>query len=152
MRFIAKEIFPGGRIPTAKMMVEHGEKAGFVVPEYLSLQTHYVRTLRTWADTLEAKKDEAIAMTSEEVYNRYMKYLRGCQHYFTDESIDCNLVTYLRPRAVADLLRAAQLARAQRPVDVFLAACASCQLAACRTRDDTGGDEPDVVDVDGVLT
>ena len=76
------------------MMVEHGEKAGFVVPEYLSLQTHYVRTLRTWADTLEAKKDEAIAMTSEEVYNRYMKYLRGCQHYFTDE------VDRLQPRHV----------------------------------------------------
>ena len=101
VKFIITEIFPGGRIPTAKMMVEHGEKAGFVVPEYLSLQTHYVRTLRTWADTLEAKKDEAIAMTSEEVYNRYMKYLRGCQHYFTDESIDCNLVTYLKPGAAA---------------------------------------------------
>ena len=81
------------------MMVEHGEKAGFVVPEVLSLQTHYVRTLRTWADSLEAKKDEAIAMTSEEVYDRYMKYLRGCQHYFTDEAIDCNLVTYLKPGA-----------------------------------------------------
>ena len=34
IKFIITEIFPGGRIPTAKMMVEHGEKAGFVVPEY----------------------------------------------------------------------------------------------------------------------
>ena len=101
IKFIITEIFPGGRIPTAKMMVEHGEKAGFVVPEYLSLQTHYVRTLRTWADTLEAKKDEAIAMTTEEVYDRYMKYLRGCQHYFADEMLDCNLVTYLKPGAAA---------------------------------------------------
>ena len=79
IKFIITEIFPGGRIPTAKMMVEHGEKAGFVVPEYLSLQTHYVRTLRTWADTLEAKKDEVVAVTTEEVYDRYMRYLRGCQ-------------------------------------------------------------------------
>ena len=101
IKFIITEIFPGGRIPTAKMMVEHGEKAGFVVPEYLSLQTHYVRTLRTWADTLEAKKDEAIAVTTEEVYDRYMRYLRGCQHYFADEMLDCNLVTYLKPGAAA---------------------------------------------------
>ncbi len=101
IKFIITEIFPGGRIPSAKMMVEHGEKAGFVVPEYLSLQTHYVRTLRTWADALEANKDQAIAVASEENYDRYMKYLRGCQNYFDDEMLDCNLVTYLKPGAAA---------------------------------------------------
>ncbi len=101
IKFIITEIFPGGRIPTAKMMVEHGEKAGFVVPEYISLQTHYVRTLRTWADALEAKQDEAIAVTTQEVYDRYMRYLRGCQAYFADEMLDCNLVTYLKPGAAA---------------------------------------------------
>jgi cyclopropane fatty-acyl-phospholipid synthase-like methyltransferase len=31
-KFIGEVIFPGGRIPTTQMMVEHGEKAGFVVP------------------------------------------------------------------------------------------------------------------------
>ncbi|MDT5132665.1 MAG: cyclopropane-fatty-acyl-phospholipid synthase, partial [Mycobacterium sp.] len=46
-------------------------------------------------------KDRAIEVTSEENYNRYMRYLRGCQHYFIDESIDVNLVTYLKPGAVA---------------------------------------------------
>jgi cyclopropane-fatty-acyl-phospholipid synthase len=101
IKFIITEIFPGGRIPTAKMMVAHGEKAGFVVPEYLSLQTHYVRTLRTWADTLESNRDAALEVTTEEVYDRYMKYLRGCQNYFDDEMLDCNLVTYLKPLAAA---------------------------------------------------
>ena len=101
IKFIITEIFPGGRIPTADMMVEQGEKAGFVVPECLSLRSHYVRTLRTWADTLEAKKDQVLAVTTEEVYDRYMRYLRGCQHYFTDEMLDCNLVTYLKPGAAA---------------------------------------------------
>ena len=101
IKFIITEIFPGGRIPTADMMVEQGEKAGFVVPECVSLRSHYVRTLRTWADTLEAKKDQVLAMTTEEVYDRYMRYLRGCQHYFTDEMLDCNLVTYLKPGAAA---------------------------------------------------
>ena len=83
------------------MMVEHGEKAGFVVPEMLSLRPHYIKTLGIWADALEANKDEAIEVTDEEVYDRYMRYLRGCQDYFIDESIDVNLVTYLKPGAAA---------------------------------------------------
>src|SRR5215211_1979051 len=60
IKFIVTEIFPGGRIPTAEMMVEHGRKAGFIVPECLSLQSHYVRTLRTWADTLEANREKVL--------------------------------------------------------------------------------------------
>jgi cyclopropane-fatty-acyl-phospholipid synthase len=101
VKFIITEIFPGGRIPTTEMMVEHGEKAGFIVPEPLSLRPHYVRTLTIWGDSLEANKDKAIEITSEEIYNRYMKYLRGCRDYFADECLDCSLVTYLKPGAVA---------------------------------------------------
>jgi cyclopropane-fatty-acyl-phospholipid synthase len=101
IKFIITEIFPGGRIPTAQMMVEHGEKAGFIVPECLSLRPHYIKTLTTWGDALEANKDKAIEVTSEEVYNRYMKYLRGCRDYFADDCVDVNLVTYLKPGAAA---------------------------------------------------
>ena len=25
-----------------------------------------------------------------------MKYLRGCEHYFADEMLNCSLVTYLK--------------------------------------------------------
>lgn len=101
IKFMITEIFPGGRLPTTEMMVEHGEKAGFTVPEPLSLRAHYVKTLHIWGDALESKKDQAIAITSEEVYNRYMKYLRGCEHYFDDEMLDVSLVTYLKPGAAA---------------------------------------------------
>ena len=54
-----------------------------------------------WAAALEYHKDEAIAATDEENYNRYMKYLTGCQYYFLDEAIDVSLVTYLKPGAAA---------------------------------------------------
>ena len=33
IKFIITEIFPGGRLPSTEMMIEHGEKAGFIVPE-----------------------------------------------------------------------------------------------------------------------
>ena len=101
VKFIITEIFPGGRIPTAEMMIEHGQKAGFNVPECLSLRTHYIKTLGLWAAALEANREQAIAVTDEENYHRYMRYLKGCQYYFIDESIDVNLVTYLKPGAAA---------------------------------------------------
>lgn len=96
IKFILTEIFPGGRLPTTNMMVEHGEKAGFTVPEALSLRSHYIKTLKIWGDALEAHHDEAVAIQSEEVYERYMKYLRGCEYYFTDEALDVSLVTYTK--------------------------------------------------------
>jgi cyclopropane-fatty-acyl-phospholipid synthase len=30
-----------------------------------------------------------------------MRYLRGCQYYFIDDTIDVSLLTYLKPGAVA---------------------------------------------------
>ncbi|HZQ31115.1 MAG TPA: cyclopropane mycolic acid synthase family methyltransferase [Mycobacterium sp.] len=101
VKFMITKIFPGGRLPTTQMMIEHGEKAGFVVPEAKSLRTHYIKTLGLWADALERNKEAAIAATSEENYNDYMRYLKGCQYYFIDESIDVSLVTYLKPGAAA---------------------------------------------------
>jgi cyclopropane-fatty-acyl-phospholipid synthase len=101
VKFMITEIFPGGRIPSTSMMVEHGEKAGFVVPQPLSLRNHYIKTLGIWAARLENAKDAAIAATDQENYDRYMKYLTGCQYYFVDETIDVSLVTYLKPGAVA---------------------------------------------------
>jgi cyclopropane-fatty-acyl-phospholipid synthase len=81
-KFIVTEIFPGGRIPLIAQVDEHATKAGFSVTRMQRLRPHYVRTLETWAANLEASKDEAIAITSEEVYERYMKYLNGCADLF----------------------------------------------------------------------
>jgi cyclopropane-fatty-acyl-phospholipid synthase len=101
IKFILTEIFPGGRLPSTGMMVEHGEKAGFVVPEPISLRESYIKTLRIWGDALEANHDNAVEIQSEEVYERYMRYLRGCEYYFADEMLDVSLVTYLKPGAAA---------------------------------------------------
>ena len=101
IKFMLTEIFPGGRLPSTDMMVERGEKAGFTVPEAMSLRNHYIKTLGIWAAALENHKDQAIEAAGVENYDRYMKYLTGCQYYFVDESIDVSLVTYLKPGATA---------------------------------------------------
>ncbi|RAV10626.1 SAM-dependent methyltransferase [Mycolicibacterium sp. GF69] len=82
MRFIAKEIFPGGAVPCDEDIYEYSGEAGFTVEEFDEMTPHYVRTLDTWAAALEAAKDQAIAVTSQEVYDRYMRYLLGCSDFF----------------------------------------------------------------------
>ncbi|MBB3605388.1 cyclopropane-fatty-acyl-phospholipid synthase [Mycolicibacterium sp. BK556] len=82
MRFIAKEIFPGGAVPCDEDVVEFAQKAGFSVEHLDYLTPHYVRTLDIWAQRLEGARDRAIAVTSQEVYDRYMRYLVGCSDFF----------------------------------------------------------------------
>ena len=82
MRFIAKEIFPGGSVPGKEDIVEFSRSAGFSMEDLQFLNEHYVRTLDTWAANLEARRGDAIAATSNEVYERYMRYLTGCSDFF----------------------------------------------------------------------
>jgi cyclopropane-fatty-acyl-phospholipid synthase len=93
MRFIVTDIFPGGRLPMIESVEEHSEKVGFKVTGVQSLQTDFAKTLDFWAEALEAHKDEAIEIQSEEVYERYMKYLTGCAKAFRMGYIDCNQFT-----------------------------------------------------------
>ena len=81
-RFIGKEIFPGGQLPTQEDIFTFAQAAGFSVEQVQLLGEHYERTLNLWAANLEVNKDEAIAIQSEEVYERYMHYLTGCENFF----------------------------------------------------------------------
>jgi cyclopropane-fatty-acyl-phospholipid synthase len=81
-RFIGQEIFPGGQLPAQEDIFKFGEAAGFTIERVQLLQQHYARTLNIWAANLEANKDKAIALQSEEVYDRYMHYLTGCENFF----------------------------------------------------------------------
>jgi cyclopropane-fatty-acyl-phospholipid synthase len=93
IRFIVTEIFPGGRLPMIEAVEEHSTKVGFKVTRIQSLQSDFARTLDFWAEALEAHRDEAIAIQSEEVYERYMKFLTGCAKAFRMGYIDCNQFT-----------------------------------------------------------
>jgi cyclopropane-fatty-acyl-phospholipid synthase len=87
-KFIMDEIFPGGDLPQAKAVQDHATKAGFEVKLVQPLRLHYAKTLDIWSAALEARKDEAIAIQSQEVYDRYMKYLTGCADLFREGYTD----------------------------------------------------------------
>ncbi|OMC54117.1 SAM-dependent methyltransferase [Mycobacterium sp. IS-836] len=93
IKFIVTEIFPGGRLPSIEKVEQHSSKAGFTLTRRQSLQLHYARTLDLWAEALQAHRDEAIAIQSEEVYERYMKYLTGCAKAFRTRYADVNQFT-----------------------------------------------------------
>lgn len=82
MQFIGTEIFPGGRLPAVENIEELAQDSGFTLKRTHLLREHYARTLDMWAANLLATKDEAIAITSPEIYDRYMKYLTGCADFF----------------------------------------------------------------------
>ena len=88
IKFIMDEIYPGGRLPLAAQVEQSATKAGYTVTRRQHLQPHYVKTLDTWAANLEAKKDEAIAITNDEIYERFLKYLKGCADLFRDGYTD----------------------------------------------------------------
>ncbi|OBA72052.1 SAM-dependent methyltransferase [Mycobacterium sp. 1554424.7] len=96
MKFIVDEIFPGGDLPNAKAVTEHAEGAGFAVKLVQPLRLHYARTLDMWAAALESRRDEAIAVQSQEVYDRYMKYLTGCADLFRDGYTDVAQFTLVK--------------------------------------------------------
>ena len=87
-KFITEEIFPGGDLPKTTILEEHAAEAGFELKRAQRLRLHYAKTLDIWAEALEARKDEALAVQSQEVYDRYMKYLTGCAELFRDGYTD----------------------------------------------------------------
>lgn len=97
MRFIGKEIFPGGEMPSAEDVIDTSTAAGFGQEELQLMNPHYVRTLDTWAENLQASRDEAIAATSEQVYDNYLRYLTGCADFFRRGITEVGQFTLVKP-------------------------------------------------------
>lgn len=86
-RFIKRKIFPGGELPWSEQIRAIIRQAGFdLISEELlenaEGESHYVRTLDTWAGNLNSRRDEAIAATNEEFYEEHMKYLNDSSYWF----------------------------------------------------------------------
>jgi cyclopropane-fatty-acyl-phospholipid synthase len=82
MKFIGTVIFPGGQLPSEENILKLAQDSGFTLERVQLLAEHYERTLHIWAANLEANKDKAIEIQSEEIYDRYMHYLTGCENFF----------------------------------------------------------------------
>ncbi|WP_306355697.1 MULTISPECIES: cyclopropane mycolic acid synthase family methyltransferase [unclassified Nocardia] len=93
LKFIRKEIFPGGCLPFPASSAfggvkEFAEAADFTVERIHPLQPHYAKTLDHWAAALRQRRAEAIALCGEETYDTYIRYLTGCAARFRSGLID----------------------------------------------------------------
>ncbi|MCV7409700.1 SAM-dependent methyltransferase [Mycobacterium florentinum] len=95
-KFIGDVIFPGGQLPSIEDLLKLAPDAGFSVEKVQLLQPHYARTLNMWAANLEANKDRAIEIQSEEIYDRYMHYLTGCENFFRKGITDVGQFTCVK--------------------------------------------------------
>ncbi|MEU6583543.1 cyclopropane mycolic acid synthase family methyltransferase [Nocardia sp. NPDC046763] len=86
--FVKREIFPGGQLPQPDTVPREAEAVGFRTSRIQSLRPHYAKTLDLWAAALESRHDEAARITSEEVYQRYIRYLTGSAHRFRAGHLD----------------------------------------------------------------
>ena len=87
-KFIGRHIFPGGQLAPPEVIVKHAEDAGFRVERTQSLQPHYARTLDIWSANLAARRDDAVRVASQDLYDTYQHYLTGCARYFKSGHID----------------------------------------------------------------
>lgn len=82
IKFLLRKIFPGGQLRPIPKIAGYAEAAGFRVTRVHPLGPNYALTLDAWAANLAAARDRAVALTSPEVYDDYMRYLTGCADYF----------------------------------------------------------------------
>lgn len=87
-RFISKKIFPGGQLRSPSVLCRYAKEAGFRTTLIQSLQPHYATTLDCWAERLQANRETAIELTSQETYDMYMHYLTGCADRYRCGKLD----------------------------------------------------------------
>jgi len=96
LKFLMTEIFPGGQLCKTELVGELAGASGFTLTRTQSLQPDYARTLRIWAAALEANRDAAVAVQSEEIYDRYVHYLSGCARLFELRQAEVNQFTLVK--------------------------------------------------------
>jgi cyclopropane-fatty-acyl-phospholipid synthase len=74
-RFIVDEIFPESELPRLADIARAAEME-LEIEQVRNDRGDYVKTLRAWFDRLRARRDDAIAASSEEDVARYERYLR----------------------------------------------------------------------------
>ncbi len=87
-RFINSYVFPDGELARISVVVDAMEKAGFEVIDVEGLRRHYALTLRVWVQSLEANREQAVAMVGEASYRVWRLYMSGSAYYFDEGSVN----------------------------------------------------------------
>ncbi|HEY3886324.1 MAG TPA: cyclopropane-fatty-acyl-phospholipid synthase family protein, partial [Vicinamibacterales bacterium] len=90
---VAAYVFPDAEPLSLVTSIRAAEEVGFEVRDIESLREHYALTLDHWLRRLDARRDEARALTDDIVYRIWRVYLAGSRHGFDTGAY--NLYQYL---------------------------------------------------------
>ncbi|UWQ82014.1 SAM-dependent methyltransferase [Leisingera caerulea] len=92
--FIQKHIFPGGMLPSPKVLRDQAEKAGLGVVRSIEFGDSYNQTLRRWHDTFNARWDQISSMGFDERFHKMWNfYLTSCAAAFKTGNCDVTQIT-----------------------------------------------------------
>ena len=87
--FIQRYIFPGGMLPTARIIREHAARAGLCLTAQESFGPSYARTLSEWRDRFLAAWPQIEALGFDARFKRmWLYYLAYCEAGFRAGAID----------------------------------------------------------------
>ena len=96
--FIQKYIFPGGMLPSPRVLRQQVEKAGLGVERSIEFGSSYDLTLRRWYETFNEKWDQIAAMGFDTRFRRMWNfYLTSCAAAFDSGNCDVTQITVRRP-------------------------------------------------------
>ncbi|MFC6705499.1 class I SAM-dependent methyltransferase [Flexivirga alba] len=100
--WIHKYIFPGGALPSVRLITESAAKAGLRVTGDLALGDSYVRTLDTWANSFAEKASHVDDLGFDETFRRMWDfYLRYSEGGFRAGYLDVHQITLVRDKETA---------------------------------------------------
>ncbi|MEO0943654.1 MAG: cyclopropane-fatty-acyl-phospholipid synthase family protein [Pseudomonadota bacterium] len=96
--FIQKYIFPGGMLPSPRVLREEVEKAGLNVLRSVEFGESYSQTLRRWHDTFNERWDDVSLLGFDGRFRRMWNfYLTSCAAGFHSGCIDVTQITVTKP-------------------------------------------------------
>jgi len=97
--FIDRFVFPDGELAPVSVPLAAAERAGFDVRDVEKLREHYMRTLRFWVRNIEANRDAAVALTSEQTWRVWRLYMAGSAQGFRVGRLGLFQSLLAKPRA-----------------------------------------------------
>ncbi|MBT8171143.1 SAM-dependent methyltransferase [Phaeobacter gallaeciensis] len=96
--FIQKYIFPGGMLPSPKILKGQIEQAGLRVVRSREFGQSYDQTLRRWYDAFNGKWDQIAELGFDDRFRRLWNfYLTSCGAAFDTGNCDVTQITIVRP-------------------------------------------------------
>jgi cyclopropane-fatty-acyl-phospholipid synthase len=80
--FLYKELFQVAELPRPEEVIKPAREAGLELLHAESMRAHYPRTIEIWLERLLQRREEAIAATSPDVYDKFVRYLEGSARYY----------------------------------------------------------------------